>query len=575
MKKKVRRVLFATYWGIIIILFCAVNVYAAAAPAENLTPGIQIPIPKPVIISAPSDLTAVSNTAGKVTLTWKDNSSNETGFMIERRMENYSDSYLNVGFSPANTTSYTESETGMHPIFPGEKYYYRIKAYNDSGHSAYSNEAFVTVKKKKPPTPASMFKAEIVTSTMGHPVQLTWDDNSDDETKYVVQRQKAGCGFEIIMELPPDTTEYRDTATLQKDIEYTYRVEVFNNYGSAYSNYSSVVMPSSAPSSPQYFTAVAQGPTSIKLMWTDTSDNEDGFWIGRKSGNGAYPPSTNPTYDLAANTTELVDYGLEPDTEYSYIIAGYNALYSSFIAETKCKTGPKAPINLTATAVSGNEIKLTWENLSAQVNTYTIERKVEGGTFSQITSLMNPQELAYSDTTVLPEKTYTYRVKAWRVFYPSDYSAEVTATTPALSFIKIPVITTGKTVIKLNIGQTAFQVNNDERKMDVAPISREGRTMLPIKYITDALGAALTWDGTAQKVTVTKGTTVIELWIGQNIAKVNGVETMIDTANPNVQPILVPPGRTMLPLRFISESLGCEVDWNQELQEASLTHSSQ
>jgi titin len=53
---------------------------------------------------------------------------------------------------------------------------------------------------------------------------------------------------------------------------------------------------------------------------------------------------------------------------------------------------------------------------------------------------------------------------------------------------------------------------------------------------------------------------------------VNGIGTPIDPQNPNVAPIIVPPGRTMLPLRFIAESLGCQVDWNQALQEVTVTY---
>ena len=66
------------------------------------------------------------------------------------------------------------------------------------------------------------------------------------------------------------------------------------------------------------------------------------------------------------------------------------------------------------------------------------------------------------------------------------------------------------------------------------------------------------------------GTTVLELWIGNNTAKINGIDMMIDPENPNVKPVIVPPGRTMLPLRFLGESLGCEVSWIQKTQEAVL-----
>ena len=49
----------------------------------------------------------------------------------------------------------------------------------------------------------------------------------------------------------------------------------------------------------------------------------------------------------------------------------------------------------------------------------------------------------------------------------------------------------------------------------------------------------------------------IELWLGNNLAGFNGEYELIDNQNPLVTPITVPPGRTMLPLRFVAENLGC------------------
>lgn len=55
--------------------------------------------------------------------------------------------------------------------------------------------------------------------------------------------------------------------------------------------------------------------------------------------------------------------------------------------------------------------------------------------------------------------------------------------------------------------------------------------------------------------------TFLELWIDNPTAKINGVDTPIDAYNSEVTPIIVPPGRTMLPLRFIVEALGCQVNY--------------
>lgn len=129
----------------------------------------------------------------------------------------------------------------------------------------------------------------------------------------------------------------------------------------------------------------------------------------------------------------------------------------------------------------------------------------------------------------------------------------------------------GSTAIQLSLGKTALGVNGQSFAMDTSPIMLENRLLLPVRYVAEPLGAVAAWNQEEQKVTVTLDGTVIELWIGQNKAKINGVETMIDPNNPNVKPVVVPPGRTMLPLRFLGEALGCEVVWNQDLQQATLT----
>ncbi len=129
-----------------------------------------------------------------------------------------------------------------------------------------------------------------------------------------------------------------------------------------------------------------------------------------------------------------------------------------------------------------------------------------------------------------------------------------------------------KIVLKLKIGSKIMYVNDTPLEMDVSPIIREGRTLLPIRYIAEPLGAEVGWDGTEKKVTVSLDDIFIELWIGRSTARVNGVEKPIDPNNPKVKPIIVPPGRTMLPVRFVAENLGCKVDWEQETRTVVITY---
>jgi hypothetical protein len=89
--------------------------------------------------------------------------------------------------------------------------------------------------------------------------------------------------------------------------------------------------------------------------------------------------------------------------------------------------------------------------------------------------------------------------------------------------------------------------------------------------VATPLGATASWDQAQQMVTVAMGSKTIQLVIGQNSATVNGAATPIDSTNPAVTPVIVA-GRTMLPLRFIAGSLGCQVNWNAAQQLVTVTY---
>jgi len=127
-------------------------------------------------------------------------------------------------------------------------------------------------------------------------------------------------------------------------------------------------------------------------------------------------------------------------------------------------------------------------------------------------------------------------------------------------------------VIKLVIGSTTLTVNGQPQAMDTAPVISGGRTLLPIRYVATPLGANVDWSQAEQKATVSLTGKTIALWIGQGAAQVNGATTPIDPTNPAVTPEIVPPGRTMLPLRFIAENLGCQVAWDQASQTVTITY---
>jgi hypothetical protein len=127
--------------------------------------------------------------------------------------------------------------------------------------------------------------------------------------------------------------------------------------------------------------------------------------------------------------------------------------------------------------------------------------------------------------------------------------------------------------MSFQIGNTSYQVDGGRYDMDVPPIIVESRTLMPVRFVVEPLGAKVGWNGTTRKVTVTLGLKTIELWIDGSIARINGSTIYIDPSNPKVAPF-ISDSRTYLPLRFVSEVCGGMVTWVPETRSILLDFSS-
>jgi len=96
--------------------------------------------------------------------------------------------------------------------------------------------------------------------------------------------------------------------------------------------------------------------------------------------------------------------------------------------------------------------------------------------------------------------------------------------------------------------------------LDVNPLIIEGRTMVPMRSIFEALGANISWDNATNTVTAVKNETQISLTIDNKVATINGENRELEVA-----PVLSD-NRTFVPVRFISEALNADVDWDSDNQ---------
>ncbi|MGD9567580.1 MAG: copper amine oxidase N-terminal domain-containing protein [Sedimentibacter sp.] len=103
-------------------------------------------------------------------------------------------------------------------------------------------------------------------------------------------------------------------------------------------------------------------------------------------------------------------------------------------------------------------------------------------------------------------------------------------------------------------------IGKGEAKFDTPPVIKEGRTLIPVRAISEAMGADVSWNAEEKTVTITKDDKVIVFNLSENKVYVDEAETTIDV------PAEVMNNRTMVPLRFIAEQLGLNVEYDEEMQ---------
>ena len=107
-------------------------------------------------------------------------------------------------------------------------------------------------------------------------------------------------------------------------------------------------------------------------------------------------------------------------------------------------------------------------------------------------------------------------------------------------------------------------VDNRELSADQPPVIIDGRTLVPLRAIFEALGAEVDWDGDTKTVTSTKGSDTVKMTIGDDKFTKNGETRTLDV------PAQIINSRTMVPVRAISEAYGCTVDWDNDTKTVSI-----
>ena len=185
----------------------------------------------------PTNVTTIGVSPSRINITWVDNSTNETGFSVERSTDGVN--FSAVGGVGANVRSW--ASTGL---AASTKYYYRVRALGSAGNSGYSNVGSATTQGvSQAGAPAAPTNLTLAKSTsVANAINLSWIDNASNETGYKIERSTDGVHFAALAGGGSNLTFYRNTG-LTPGHRYYYRVYAVNAAGnSLYSNVASLLL---------------------------------------------------------------------------------------------------------------------------------------------------------------------------------------------------------------------------------------------------------------------------------------------------------------------------------------------
>lgn len=260
---------------------------------------------------------------------------------------------------------------------------------------------------------------------------LSWSD-SGGSINYLVERREGKDGHWLQIAVTTNGTTSHKATGLDPRKTYYFRVRAFDIFGeSDNSNDVEVstfsMIPPAPPEAPSDLAATAVSTSAIVLSWRDNSSTELGFIVEmKKDGETAWTTAAELSYNSTATTIS----GLATFTKYHFRVIADGRVDSDPSNEASATTKrpiPGAPAGLTAQAILGNEIRLTWQDDTIYEDGYRVERKISGVWTEVGTTFANAT--SHTDTGLEPLTLYEYRVRAYNTEGYSSYSQEASATT--------------------------------------------------------------------------------------------------------------------------------------------------
>ncbi|MFN3784374.1 MAG: fibronectin type III domain-containing protein [Spirosomataceae bacterium] len=392
-----------------------------AGPSPFSNSAFIVTRPKPPV--APSNLQAVEIQLNVVVLKWKDNSTNEERFVIERSLDN------GVTWTASKIVQMNDTTTFDSGLMNGTTYLYRIKSENISG-SALSNVISVTTRKLVVPNRPEELKAVVLSDKE---VRLTWKNSTQEDFTFNTNTRKKNIvrlyalnRLQNEIEINRDSSSVLLTNLLPK-VDYGFIVFAVNDAGESGSGfvYATLLGPPLAPSNlatSETFNNL--GDRYFNLGWRDNSNDEDGFIISA----GNTPSSLKQVAKIAPDRSSFFHFPLDEGLSWYYSVKAFNKYGESpetniVRMDVSYTKAPNAPYHFRGSYEQASKsVRLSWLDDSIRESSFDIYRSSNNGaSFERIASLPR-NTLAYQDVNVSQGVTYQYRVQAVNPFGGSTFA---------------------------------------------------------------------------------------------------------------------------------------------------------
>ncbi len=408
--------------------------------------------------AAPSNFTISNSTAMQMRLTWTDNATNESAYIIERSTDNVN--YSQLAFASVNSTSYVDTA-----VLPETTYFYRLRATNVAGNSSAAGPVSATVVPVATPINVYHFEEDAgvftVDSVGGNTGTLVGNTLPGWTSGKIGDAALSFSGDGVANSATPQSAVQTQnslagtlggTATLTAWIKTT---QVGNN--AAYSAPAITGVEVAASTNDIHWGYLdASGHIGIAAGDNGIVSNgtiNDGQWHhvaftrnsstgavqiyvdGNLQGSGTSATGTKTTaFRLLGAQTSVASNGTTV-VGGTYFNGGLDdvRIFNRVLTASEIATigkVPAAPAGLSAQALSASTVQLGWTNSSAFAENIEVQRKTgAGGTYEQV-AVLGSATTTFVDTDLTPGTQYFYRVRAVDLAGASGFSAEANVTPP-------------------------------------------------------------------------------------------------------------------------------------------------